>query len=297
MTNILVLITDPVRAGLNDSIIAAVRDALAAAGVAPEQPRGLADGIAAEIAFGGDAAAAKAAAKAALAAQAVDVAVVPAHNRRKRLLIADMESTLIENEFLDDIGARAGLGEKIAGITKRAMAGELDFAGALRERVVLLKGLPATLLDEVYAGLRIMPGARTLVATMRKHGAAVAIVSGGFRIFVDRVRAELGADVAEANDLEVAGGVLSGRVREPIFDRASKAATLQRLVQARGWTADDALAVGDGANDLDMVRAAGLGVAFRAKPVLADAAAVAIKHGDLTALLYLQGYRKDEFSA
>jgi phosphoserine phosphatase len=297
MTHVLVLITDPARAGLNDSIIAAVRDGLAAAGVQPGTPRWLASGIAADIPFNGDPALARAAAKAVLTDHAVDAAIVPAEGRRKRLLIADMESTLVENEFLDDIGARAGLGEKIAGITRRAMAGELDFAGALRERVAMLKGLPESLLEDVYAGLQIMPGARTLVATMHRHGAMTAIVSGGFRIFVDRVRATLGADIAEANHLEIADAALTGRVREPIFDRGSKLATLQRLIGARGLTLGDALAVGDGANDLDMVRAAGLGVAFRAKPVLAEAAAVAIRHGDLTALLYLQGYRKDEFSA
>jgi phosphoserine phosphatase len=296
MTHALVLIADPARAGLNDTIIAAVRDGLAAAGIAPASPRWLAASIAADVEFSGDPALARAAAKTALGAHAVDAAIVPAAGRRKRLLIADMESTLVENEFLDDIGTRARLGEKIAGITRRAMAGELDFAGALRERVAMLKGVPASLLEEVYAGLRIMPGARALVATMHRHGAATAIVSGGFHIFVDRVRTTLGADVAEANDLEIAGGVLTGSVREPIFDRGSKLATLQRLIAAHGLALSDALAVGDGANDLDMVRAAGLGVAFRAKPVLAEAATVAIRHGDLTALLYLQGYRKEEFS-
>jgi phosphoserine phosphatase len=296
MTHVLVLITDPARAGLNDNTIAAIRDGLAAAGVQPGPSRWLANGIAADVPFSGDPALTQAAAKVALGAQAVDAAIVPVQNRRKRLLIADMESTLIENEFLDDIGARAGLGEKIADITRRAMAGELDFAGALRERVAMLKGSPASLLEDVYAGLRIMPGARSLVATMRRHGATTAMVSGGFHVFVDRVRATLGADVAEANDLEIAGSTLTGRVREPIFDRGSKLATLQRLAVALGLALSDALAVGDGANDLDMVRAAGLGVAFRAKPILAEAATVAIRHGDLTALLYLQGYRRDEFS-
>jgi len=206
-----------------------------------------------------------------------------------------MESTLIENEFLDDIAARAGIGPKIADITRRAMAGELDFAGALRERVSMLRGLNADLLDDVYGRLRFMPGARTLVATMRRHGSATAVVSGGFRLFAERVRATLGADLAEANELEIVGGRLTGRVREPIFDRQSKRATLERLAAAHGLSPADTIAVGDGANDIEMVRAAGLGVAFRAKPILAEAAAVAIRHGDLTALLYLQGYRQSEF--
>lgn len=295
MTHVLILIANPARAGLHDSIADAVRRALADSGLQPGAVDWLAPGIAADIPFAGDPAIARGAALVALAAQPIDSAVVPAAGRRKALLIADMESTLIENEFLDDIAARAGIGPKIADITRRAMAGELDFAGALRERVAMLRGLNAGLLDDVYGQLKVMPGARTLIATMRRHGAATAIVSGGFRFFAERVRATLGADLTEANELEVVEGRLTGRVREPIFDRRSKRATLERLAAARGLDLADTMAVGDGANDLEMVRAAGLGVAFRAKPILADAAAVAIRHGDLTALLYLQGYRLPEF--
>ena len=295
MTQVLVLIANPARAGLHDSIADAVRDALTDAGLRPGAVDWLAPGIAAEVPFVGDPASARGAALAALPKEAIDIAAIPAAGRRKKLLIADMESTLIENEFLDDIAARAGIGPKIADITRRAMAGELDFAGALRERVAMLQGLNADLLDDVYARLQIMPGARTLIATMRRHGAVTAIVSGGFRFFAERVRAGLGADLAEANELEVSEGRLTGKVREPIFDRASKLATLKRLADARGLSLAETIAVGDGANDLEMVRAAGLGVAFRAKPILADAASVAIRHGDLTALLYLQGYRQPEF--
>jgi phosphoserine phosphatase len=295
MTQVLVLIANPARAGLHDSIADAVRDALGDAVLRPGAVDWLAPGIAAEIPFAGDLASARGAALAALPKEAIDIAAIPADGRRKKLLIADMESTLIENEFLDDIAARAGIGPKIADITRRAMAGELDFAGALRERVAMLQGLNAELLDDVYARLQIMPGARTLIATMRRHGAVTAIVSGGFRFFAERVRARLGADLAEANELEVSEGRLTGKVREPIFDRASKLATLKRLADARGLSLAETIAVGDGANDLEMVRAAGLGVAFRAKPILADAASVAIRHGDLTALLYLQGYRQPEF--
>ena len=289
-----VLIADPARAALTDGIIAAVRDALAAANPGPAAVR--ASGIAAEIPLAVDAPAARLAAIAAVGGAAVDVALLPQAGRRKKLLVADMESTLIENEFLDDLGARAGLGTKIADITRRAMAGELDFAGALRERVAMLRGQPATLLEEVYAGLKITPGAKTLIATMRRHGAVTAVVSGGFHVFVDRVRDVLGAQTADANHLEIADGRLTGRVREPVYDRAGKLATLRRLAAQHGLAAGATLAVGDGANDLDMVRAAGLGVAFRAKRVLADAAAVSIRHGDLTALLYLQGYRQSEFA-
>lgn len=251
----------------------------------------LAPGIACEIETDQDVSAVRAA----IGDAAVDVCAVPKAHRRKRLLIADMESTLIENEFLDDIAARANLGPKIAEITRRAMAGELDFAGALRARVAMLKDLDRALLDDCYAGLKVMPGAKTLIATMRKHGAYTAIVSGGFRFFVDRVQALLGADYANANQLLIDSGRLTGFAAEPIFDRQSKLATLKQLASERRIGLEETMAVGDGANDLEMVKAAGLGVAFRAKPILAEAAHVAIRHGDLTALLYLQGYRRDEF--
>ncbi len=292
MSHVLVLIADPVRADLHDSTATAVRAAL---GGGP--PAWLAPGIACEFTLSGDPESAAMVARHATGEAPVDIAVVPTGHRRKKLLVADMESTLIENEFLDDIATRAGIGERITEITRRAMAGELDFAGALRERVAMLKDLDAAILDQTYAGLKIVPGARTLVATMRAHGAFTAIVSGGFRIFVERVRITLGADHAEANHLEVDGTRLTGTVSEPVFDRAGKQATLERLAQARGIALSDTMAVGDGANVLDMIKAAGLGVAFRAKPVLSAAAGVSIRHGDLTALLYLQGYRLAEFAA
>lgn len=295
MTHFLVLIANPARADLHDSTVGAVRDALMAAGVKAGAPATLAAGVAAEIPFDGEPALALTAASAALKDAPVDAAAVPAARRRKKLLIADMESTLIENEFLDDIAARAGVGEQIAEITRRAMAGELDFAGALRARVAMLKGLNARVLEDIYTGLRVTPGAVELIATMRAHGAATAIVSGGFRIFAERVRKLLGADSVEANELGVADGLLTGLVGEPIFDRPAKRTALERIAAARGAEPADALAVGDGANDLDMVRAAGLGVGFRAKKVLADAADANVRHGDLTALLYLQGYRREEF--
>ena len=291
MSHVLVLIADPAKADLHDSTVAAVRAAVAADAVT-----WLAPGIACEFAIGGDPQGVAEAARESLGRAPIDIAVVPTAHRRKRLLVADMESTLVENEFLDDIAARIGIGPKVADITRRAMAGELDFAGALRERVAMLAGHDAATLDAVYAGLRLMPGVKTLIATMRRHGAYTAIVSGGFSIFVDRVRVLLGADHAEANQLGVEGSRLTGKVREPIFDRAGKRAVLERLSQERGIAAAETMAVGDGANDLDMVKAAGLGVAFRAKPVLAAAAGVSIRHGDLTALLYLQGYRQAEFA-
>ncbi len=292
MSKILVLIADPARADLHDSIVGRARDAVTGGEV-----RWLAPGIAAEITLAGDTATALAKVREALADKPIDAAILPQAGRRKKLLVADMESTLIENEFLDDIAARAGIGDRVADITRRAMAGELDFAGALRERVAMLKDLDAAILEQAYAGLRVMPGAPALIATMRAHGAFTAIVSGGFRIFVERVRALLAADHVEANHLEITGQRLTGTVSEPIFDRAGKRATLERLAKARGIALDDTMAVGDGANDLDMIKVAGLGVAFRAKPVLVAAAGASIRHGDLTALLYLHGYRQAEFTA
>ncbi len=297
MTHTLVLIADPARADLHDSIVSSVRDALTARGIAPGVPTWLAERIAADIPFGGDPAAANAVARATVKSLSIDANVVANASRRKKLLVADMESTLIENEFLDDIGTRAGLGDRITEITRRAMAGELDFAGALRERVAMLKDKPATLLEEVYAGLKVTPGAKTLVATMRRDGALTAIVSGGFRFFVSRVGEILGTDTVEANDLNIADAVLAGTVKEPIFDRTSKRLTLEKLAASCNLAMAETMAVGDGANDIEMVRMAGLGVAFRAKQVLADAADAAVMHGDLTALLYLQGYRRIEFAA
>jgi phosphoserine phosphatase len=288
MNNVVVLIADPARADLHDSIAQAVREALGARAI-----NWLAPGIAAEIEATGDASAARTA----IGNAPIDVAIVPTTSRRKKLLVADMESTLIENEFVDDIGARAGLGDRIAAITRRSMAGELDFAGSLRERVAMLKGFKATLLDDVYAGLRLTSGAKTLIATMRAHGAATVIVTGGFRVLAERVRATLGADAAEANHLIIDNGVFAGMVSEPIVDRPGKRAAMQRHAAVRGLSSADILAVGDGANDIEMVQAAGLGVAFRAKQALADVARVTIRHGDLTALLYLQGYRASEFAA
>jgi phosphoserine phosphatase len=237
---------------------------------------------------------------AALGAQPIDVNVVvhaEAH-RRKRLLVADMEATIIEQECLDELADYVGLRPRIAAITERAMRGELDFEAAIKERVGLLKGLDAGVLDEVYRQrVTLMPGAATLVATMHAHGATCALVSGGFSFFTAKVAARVGFDTEQANRLEIAGGKIAGTVAEPILGREAKLATMERLVREHGLALADAVAVGDGANDLAMIGAAGLGVAFRAKPAVTAAAGASITHGDLTALLYLQGYRKDEFTS
>jgi phosphoserine phosphatase len=226
---------------------------------------------------------------------ALDGVVVPAAGRRKKILVADMESTMIENEMLDELADFLGLREKIAGITARAMNGEIDFAAALDERVVLLKGLPIARLDEAAKRIRYTPGGATLVATMKQHGAACALVSGGFTYFTALVRQALGFDFDAANTLRHDGRTLSGAVETPILGKEAKLATLERLGAERGLPIADTMSVGDGANDLPMLKASGLGVAFHAKPVVAAEVSARIDHGDLTALLYLQGYRRSDF--
>jgi len=216
--------------------------------------------------------------------------------RRKRLLIADMDSTIIGQECIDEMGDVLGIKARIAAITERAMRGELDFEGALRERMSLLAGLGEADLQHIFdTRITLTPGARTLVATMRANGAFAALVSGGFTFFTSRVAKAVGFDIDRANQLEMADGCLTGRVAEPILGREAKLFALQAFARERGIDAPLTLAVGDGANDLAMIRAAGLGVAFRAKPVVAAEAHASIVHGDLTGLLYLQGYRKREF--
>jgi len=234
--------------------------------------------------------------RAALNGLKIDVNRVAQANRRKRLLLADMESTLIENEMLDDLADRLGIGPRVHEITRRAMNGELDFRAALEERVALLAGQPATMLDEAARSIRIMAGARTLIRTMRAHGAYTAIVSGGFRCFTSLVRDQLGCDDDQANVLEIVDGVLTGRVLEPLVTKQTKLDALHQLAASRGLTVADTIAVGDGANDLPMLHGAGMGVAFHAKPAVAAAVDIRIDHGDLAALLYLQGYEATEIT-
>lgn len=217
--------------------------------------------------------------------------------RRKKLLVADMESTIIAQECLDELADHMGLRDRISDITARAMRGEIAFESALAERVAMLRGLDASALEQLYAErITLIPGARELVATMRKNGAYCALVSGGFTFFTERIAKRLGFDTHQANRLEIVDGKLAGSVAPPILGREAKLAALERLRGELGLKPQETLAVGDGANDLDMIRAAGLGVAFRAKPIVAAEAKAAIRHGDLTALLYLQGYRKTEFA-
>ncbi|GEP60896.1 phosphoserine phosphatase SerB [Reyranella soli] len=260
---------------------------LQAQGASVGTPQWLAPEIACDIPFDGEARP--------VAMAAIDAVVVPSAGRRKKLLVADMESTMIENEMLDELADFLGLREKIAGITARAMNGEIDFAGALNERVALLKGLDVAKLDEAAKRIRYMPGGATLVATMKKHDGHCALVSGGFTHFTALVHKALGFDSHAANGLQHDGRTLAGTVDLPILGKEAKLATLQRLAAERGFSPADAVTVGDGANDLPMLKAAGLGVAFHAKPAVAAEVAARIDHGDLTALLYLQGYRRTEF--
>ena len=235
--------------------------------------------------------------RAALEGAPIDAIVTPANDRRKRLLIADMDSTIITGETLDDLATHAGLGSKIAAITARAMNGELDFKEALRERVGMLKGLTVDALEQTWHGIRLTPGALELVATMKAHGAFTALVSGGFTFFTSRVMARVGFDLHRSNELLDDGSVLLGRVREPILDRAAKLDTLHELLARQGLTPAAALAVGDGANDLDMLLAAGLGIAFHAKPIVAAAARARVDHTSLRALLFAQGYPASAFAS
>jgi len=227
----------------------------------------------------------------------IDAITLKPRGRRKALLIADMDSTMIEGETLDELAAFAGLGDQIAAITRRAMNGELDFKAALRERVGMLKGLNLEALEKTWQRVRFTPGGKELVMTMRARGATTALVSGGFTFFTARVAAELGFETHRSNVLLDDGAALTGVVQEPILDRDSKLSALKELAAARGLKLQATMAVGDGANDLDMIRAAGLGVAFRAKPVVAAQAMVKVHHADLRALLFMQGYKASEFAA
>jgi phosphoserine phosphatase len=294
MSSVLVatLIADPSTDPLSEATVD--RAAQALRGV--ERRRWLDEGVAADLVFTGDLRAKRAALEESLSGEAIDIIVQPLAHRRKRLLVADMDSTLIGQECVDELADVAGVGGRVAAITERAMRGEVAFAPALRERVALLAGLPETVIDDVLNDrIQLNPGARTLVKTMRANGAYVAIVSGGFRQFTRAIRERLGADEDRANTLMIEGGKLTGEVIEPILGEGAKLGALKEIAAAMGLTLDDTLAVGDGANDLPMLQAAGLGVAYRAKPKVAANAHARIDHADLTALVYAQGFARKDF--
>jgi phosphoserine phosphatase len=230
-------------------------------------------------------------------ATGIDVVVQPSTKRRKKLFLADMDSTMIGEECIDELADYAGLKAHVAAITERAMRGDIAFEPALRERVALLEGLSVSVIEEVLRErIKLTPGARTLVATMRAHGARTCMVSGGFTLFTDRIAAMIGFDETRANTLTIVDGhKLAGTVAEPIFGRDGKRAALIELRQEFGLAKDETMAIGDGANDLDMILEAGLGVAYHAKPKVAAAVPARIDYANLTALLYVQGYRRDEF--
>ena len=281
MTHFIVLTAAP-ETGLSDAQIAAVREQLAA----PGATRRLSDS-ASEIAVTGPASA---------DLDSVDVNCIPAAGRRKQLLIADMDSTMIPVECIDEIADFAGVRDQVVAITEPAMRGEISFEEALTARVALLAGLSEDRLQDVWhQRIRLNPGAATAVRTMRANGAHTALISGGFTYFTSRVADAAGFQENRANRLEIRNGALTGRVHPPILGREAKLLAMTEMLSQRRLEPAQALAVGDGANDLAMIGAAGLGVAFRAKPIVAEQASAAITHGDLTTLLYLQGYSQAEF--
>jgi phosphoserine phosphatase len=292
VSEILCLIADAARAPLQPELVAEVTRAVGA------KPHWLAEAEACEFVVGNAAGGTLAGPlRQTLEDAGVDVALVPAADRVKRLLVSDMDSTMITVECIDELAGALGIQAEVAAITRQAMNGELDFRTALAARVGLLAGLPVAVLEEIYrARVRLMPGAVTLVQTMRARGATTALVSGGFPPFTERVRAAVGFDLVQANRLESRAGRLTGRVLEPVRGPESKLALLRRLARAHSLPPAATLAVGDGANDLPMLKAAGLGVAYRAHPTVRAAVPVVINHGDLTALLFLQGIARRDFA-
>jgi phosphoserine phosphatase len=297
MAYVAVVLSDPSAPAVEPGLVAKVSGLLPHAGAA----RVLNPGIAVEIPFARADRPSKemqAALRAEIAPAPVDIAVLPEAHRRKKLLLADMDSTMIRQECIDELAACVGLKDKVSAITARAMRGEIDFEPALRERVTLLGGLPVSIVDEIIRDrITLMPGGRELIATMKANGAYTALVSGGFTLFTGPIMEMIGFDEHRSNILETAGGKLAGSVREPILGKEAKLQRLMELSAARGLAPEETMAVGDGANDLAMLGAAGLGVALHAKPAVAEAARVRIDHGDLTALLYLQGYARHDFAA
>ncbi len=292
MSHVLCITSRPDRPVIDETLVERLRDIVK--GGAPVE---LCKGVAYDIACEGRIGPAPLEQISGIAREAkIDANLVPTKDRRKKLLIADMDSTIIEQECIDELADYAGKRTEISEITERAMRGEIDFEAALKARVAMLKGLPVSALEATFRDrITLTPGAKTLVATMNRLDAVTALVSGGFTFFTSRVAAATGFQTAQANSLVIENDALTGEVAEPILGRSAKQAALERLCAENGLALSDTLAVGDGANDLSMLGRAGLGVAFHAKPAVAEAAHARINHGDLTALLYLQGIPQAEF--
>ena len=293
MAFVATLIANPSNPVLVPAIAEQAADAAKASGL-----YWLADGIACDIALRDDTdlQAAEANILASIGSAQIDLVIQDAETRRKKLLIADMDSTMIGQECIDELAAEVGLKDRVADITARAMNGEIAFEPALRERVALLKGLPLSVVDDVIAKrITLTPGGPELIATMKAKGYYAALVSGGFTVFTSRIAATLGFDEDRANILLEENGILTGFVAEPILGKQAKVDALNDIAEKLGISPDEALAVGDGANDLGMLQLAGAGVALHAKPTVSAQARMRIDHGDLTALLYIQGYRKSDF--
>ncbi|TXH35333.1 MAG: phosphoserine phosphatase SerB [Rhodospirillaceae bacterium] len=296
MKSVLTLVAPPDRQPLSDAVTTVLLQRLHQVGATTGDIAWLLEGIACDIPFDNlPVDQAQQLVAATLTELPIDFHVQPTANRRKKLLLSDMDSTILTNETLDDIADIAGLKDEIAAITARAMAGELDFTQALIERIAMLAELSETALAKAFDRIGYSAGGATMVATMRKHGAYTALVSGGFKYFTKRVAATVGFDLDLANDLEISDGRLTGRLQGPILDPDAKLSALIRLSDEHGLTPADAVTVGDGSNDIPMLRAAGLGVAYRGKPIVRQAIGCQVNHTDLTTLLYFQGYRQTDF--
>ena len=298
MDNVLTLICNPAKAVLDDSTVSTVCAALNALGADTQNPNWLSPDEAVDLEFSSGTLTAKAAEAAVhevLGDAPVDVIAQYSDRRRKKLLIADMDSTIVTGETLDELAEFAGLGDAISAITRRAMQGELDFAEALRERVAMLKGLDESYLAKTMDGVTLNPGAETLIATMRANRAVTALISGGFSYFTDRVRQQVGFDSSLGNRLDIQDGKLTGRAIPPIVDKDIKYEMLVDMAQQQNLGMADTMTIGDGANDVPMLAAAGTGVAYHAHPVARKAARARLDHADLTGALFVQGYHRDEF--
>jgi phosphoserine phosphatase len=296
MEHVLTLIAAPGSGALDAVPLDRLRRALSAEGAAAGEVTRLAEEAIEITLEAADPAAAEAAAHRHCSGLPVDLAVQPAEGRRKRILVADMESTIVEQEMLDELADIARLGPAIAEVTARAMRGELEFTQALAARAALLQGLPAEILQQARERITLSPGARTLVSTMRAHGARTALVTGGFDVFARPVADACGFHEVHANHLVISHGTISGTVARPMLSGRDKLRTLETLAREQEVPRSAVAAVGDGANDVPMLQAAGLGVAYRAKPAVVAATRVRLDNADLTGLLYLQGYRRDELS-